>query len=247
MGLYKATDVTPETVTRITSTYDELDWLFGKSKSWGLPKGRITLITGVRGGGKTRLLTQLIKGWDRLGWKTLMSQGEVSVGQFVAEKFEGYVPPNCYLCDGMGIEDQIDALATVSPAVAITDSVQQIEEFKGGKGAKDIIRKIRSVISHTGTHLILISQVTTTGTARGGSELPHEVDCESYLTKWAPNQFPNFVSLEIAKNRYGESGKEAIFCHKDEGLICQSQNRLKDEKWVAEHRSPARWMPWFRR
>ncbi len=240
MGLYKASEVSPEQVDRLSTTIDELDWLFGRPREWGLPKGRITLITGARGTGKTRILTDLVERLDQRGEKTLFSQGEVSVGQFVAEKFEHGVPANCYLCDGMGIDEQISAFAKIQPAIAITDSVQQIEEYKSGRGAKEVIRKIRSVIQHTGTHVILISQMTTTGTSRGGTELPHEVDIEAYLEKWAPRTCPNFISLKIAKNRYGEAGKEALYCHQDNGIECQSTNRLKDERWVREHQVAGR-------
>lgn len=246
MGLYKASDVLPEKVSRLSTMIDELDWLFGRPREWGLPMGRISLITGARGTGKTRILTDLVKRLDKCGKATLFSQGEVTVGQFVAEKFESSIPSHCYLCDGMSLDDQISAISKVSPAIAITDSVQQIEEYKGGRGAKEVIRKIRSVIQRTGTHVILISQMTTTGTSRGGTELPHEVDIEAYLTKWAPTMMPNFVSLKIAKNRYGEVGKEAIYCHLDSGIECQSENRYKDPKWVSERGSKVKPGFWSR-
>lgn len=234
MGLYKATAVTPERITRLDALQPEVNWAFGKRGSWGLARGRIILITGERGCGKTRFLTELVHGWDQIGLTTMFCQGEVSVGQFVAEKFEKGIPSHCFLSDDMSIDDQISHIAATSPAVCITDSVQQIEEYKNGRGAKECVRKIRSVIGHTGTVMILISQMTTTGTARGGSELPHEVDTESYMKKWAPTTAPNLFCLEIAKNRYGPSGKEVVMCHRNTGVEFQSQNRLRDPDWVKD-------------
>jgi len=240
--VYNLNDVTPEVLTRVSTTDEELDWAFGRKGGWGLVQGKISLWSGERGVGKTRLLSQLMKAWDKQGMSSMLFQGEVSPAQFAAEKMGGYksLTNSIYISPSVAIDDQVDAIAHYAPNWVITDSVQQIEEYKGGRGAKEIVRKLRSVLEVTGTHVIFISQLTTTGKTKGGTELPHEVDVECYLKKWAPSISPHLVGLTVAKNRYGESGKEVVMCHKDWGVEVQSQNRLRDGDWLGEHRGAAK-------
>jgi predicted ATP-dependent serine protease len=237
MEVYKLSDVAPEILSRVSTTDAELDWAFGRKNNWGLVRGKISLWSGERGVGKTRLLSQLMKAWDAAAMSSMIFQGEVSPGQFAAEKMNGYKSDRIFISPSTSIDDQIDAIRTYAPSWVITDSVQQVEEYKGGRGAKEIVRKLREVLEVTGTHVIFISQLTTTGKTKGGTELPHEVDVECYLRKWAPSVSPHLVELKVSKNRYGEAGKEVVFCHKDWGVETQSQNRLKDQDWNSGHRA----------
>jgi predicted ATP-dependent serine protease len=237
MQVYKLSDVTPELLRRVSTTEMELDWAFGRKGDWGLVKGKISLWSGERGVGKTRLLSQLMKAWDKVGCSSMLFQGEVSPGQFAAEKMAGYKSDRIFISPSTLIDEQIEAIQHYAPTFVITDSVQQIEEYKGGRGAKEIVRKLRDVLEVTGTHVIFISQLTTTGKTKGGTELPHEVDVECYVRKWAPKVSPHLIGLTVAKNRYGEAGKEVVMCHQDWGVEFQSQNRLQDAIWVGDHRA----------
>jgi predicted ATP-dependent serine protease len=235
MSLQRLDQIVPETTGRMPSTFDELDWAYGKKGDWGIPRGRISVWAGQQGVGKTRLLTQMMKGWDGIGLTSLICQGEVSAGQFAAEKMGGYKSNRIWVTPEMDILSQIEALERVKPAVMITDSVQQVEQYKNGRGAKDIVRQIRQVISGTGTHVIFISQMTTEGKTKGGTTLPHECDIEAKLVRWSPDFAPDIFMLTVEKNRYGSFGRQVAFCHKDWGVECQSKNRLKDNDWRKEH------------
>jgi predicted ATP-dependent serine protease len=239
MEVYKLSDVVPERLARVSTTDPELDWAFGRVGEWGLVRSKISLWSGERGVGKTRLLSQLMKSWDRVGLSSMIFQGEVSPGQFAAEKMEGYKSDRIFISPSTLIDEQVEAIKHYAPSFVITDSVQQVEEYRGGRGAKDIVRKLREVLEVTGTHVIFISQLTTTGKTKGGTELPHEVDVECYVRKWAPKTSPHLIALTVAKNRYGEAGKEVVMCHKDSGVETQSQNRLQDAAWNSDHRAAA--------
>jgi DNA repair protein RadA/Sms len=232
MSVQVLKNVVPEKIERFSTTYDEMDWAFGKKGGWGPARARITLMAGEQGVGKTRLLSQLMKRWDKVGESSMIFQGEVSAGQFASEKMEGYQSDRIWVSDDTDIYAQIEAIKKYKPAIVITDSVQQVEQFKGGRGAKEIVRELRKAINMTGTHVIFISHMTLTGSAKGGTELPHEVDVCCSLKKWAPRTAPKMFALEIGKNRYGESGKEVVFCHMDWGVDCQSENRFKDPAWT---------------
>ena len=148
---------------------------------------------------------------------------------------EGYKSDRIIITDDMGIYDQIDYIKRFAPKFMVTDSVQQIEEYRGGRGAKEIVREIRKATAMTGTHVIFISQQTTDGKSKGGTELPHEVDVEIFMERYAPELCPDLISFKVNKNRYGKGLQDAVLCHKDWGIECQSENRFKDPKWVAEH------------
>jgi predicted ATP-dependent serine protease len=128
----------------------------------------------------------------------------------------------------------------LKPSLVVTDSVQQIEEYNGGRGAKNIVRKARTALSYGG-HLIFISQLTVGKTPRGGTALPHEVDIVCTLERWDPVAPPIFV-MTVGKNRFGTTGRQVLFAHKEDGVECQSQMRLADTDWAMSHGTRVRSM-----
>lgn len=251
MTVFALNSLKSEVVTRFSSGADELDWVYGHPGNYGIPCGRISLWAGQHGVGKTRLLVQLMKQWDRMGLSSLIFQGEVSKEQFAGEKFSEWKSDRIFISDDRKIDDQIAVIASVKPDIVITDSVQQVEEYDGGRGSREIVRKIRDVIGPIGAHLIFISHLNKAGTSSGTTELPHEIDIEAYLQRVKINfdkiktmeqlrevwglDVPGVFSMELSKNRYGSSGKKIYFKHTNTGVECISQHRLRDPAWMREH------------
>ena len=235
MGTHRLQDLEEVKISRFSSTFDELDWLYGRKHDWGIVCGAISLWIGGGGVGKTRLLVEMAKQLDSgdPSISTLFFQGELDPAGFKSEKLSGYIPKsNIWISEDISIDDQINRISELKPGLVITDSVQQIEEYQNGRGAKDIVRKLREVIRETATHVIFISQVTNSGTARGGTVLGHEVDIVCHLEKSGPMTPSMFILSCPDKNRYGKTGKEVIFCHKDWGVDCQSFNRMSCDDWT---------------
>jgi len=233
--VFKLNEVRSEPILRLSTGIDELDWLFGRKQNWGIAKGKMTVIGGENGSGKTRLLTKLMRNWDQMGLRCMMYQGEVTASQFASEKMPGYKARDIYLCSNMSIFKQIDIIREYKPDIVITDSVQQIEQWNYGRGAKEIVRSLRAVIESIGTHVFFISHLTATGTLKGGTDLAHEVDVRCFFGRYALETAPDLVYMRVDKNRYGQVGNEAIFCHFDHDIECQSTNRLRDRNWVNDH------------
>lgn len=231
MQVFDLSEISAETMGRMTSTWEEMDWAYGRKGEYGLPLGSISLWAGEPGIGKTRLLVEMMKRLDSLvepPKSSMIFQGEISPGRFKGEKIRDFTPRgNIWVSTEVAIDEQVAAIAHFKPDLVITDSVQQIEEYRGGRGAKEIVRKIRDVIERTGTHVIFISQLTQRGLAKGGTNLPHEVDVECYLTK-ASEYTPGLFVFNVEKNRFGKTGGEVVFSHQDWGVECQSQNRFSD-------------------
>lgn len=229
----------PEEVGRISTTFDEMDWAYGKPGEWGMPKARISLWSGEAGVGKSRLLAQMMTRLaDMYRLKSLIVQGEVSAGQFAAEKFKGHKSELIYISEETDLETIVQGIIDVKPALVFIDSVQMIRMEKAAARAANmkpveyVVESLRAALEVTGAHLVLISQLNKAGTTKGSTDLPHLVDIECFLKKYAPS-FTRGALFEFAihKNRYGKSGKEVIFGHQDWGVECQSDNRLKDDDW----------------
>lgn len=230
--------IEPEEVSRIRLPFDELNWAYGVSGNWGVPKGRISLWSGEPGVGKSRLLAELMKIFGSQGKDSLIFQGEVSAGQFAAEKFRDIDSEHIYISESKFLKDICNDILKISPILVFIDSFQMIRDEKGlarDAGMSPIeymIENLRSVLSDAGSHLILISQLNKEGKTKGSNDLPHLVDIECYLTKFMVSITDGgLFQFKIEKNRYGKSGKTVIFSHKDWGVECQSNHRLDDSDW----------------
>lgn len=232
MNVYSLAEIASQTITRFSSGWDEMDWAYGRRSDYGLPRGAISLWAGARGIGKTRLLTQLMIELDKQGLSSLIFQGEVSPSQFKGEKMRGYVPKgSIWVSPAVSVDAQCEIIQRLRPDLVIIDSVQQVEEYNGGRGGKQLVRKLRSALAYGG-HLILVSHLTQGGQTKGGTELPHEVDIECHLSSWDSHVPQNF-KLVVGKNRYGKSGGEVVFQHRDEGVVVWSESRYDDRDWVS--------------
>lgn len=233
MGIFNSTEIESKSVHRISSGIHEFDYLYGSTGScWGLPTSKITLLTGESGVGKTRLLVELVKHMVLDGDNIIFMQGEVGVESFVSEKMNGQSWPNLYLTDDITLEEQVRHIIQYAPSLMIIDSAQQLELWKRGRNAKEIVNRYRSAIEAVCTHIILISQMNANGSTKGGTEISHMVDICLYAKKskgLASNQF----ILESGKNRYGISGIQTIWEHNDEGVHCISHGRFKDQKYLS--------------
>ena len=234
-------DIVCVTPQRISTTWDELDWAYGsKGSGWGFPGSAISLWAGSPGVGKTRLIVELAKRMDQSGKTVLIFQGEVSPQQFKSEKMMDYVPiSGIWISSDVAIDEQMKIIQELKPDLVITDSVQQVDEYQGGRGAKLLVNKMKKAISYGG-HVIFISQLTAEGKTAGGNKLPHFVDIlcsvDNYITK-------SIFKIEIMKNRCGVNGRWVIFEHHNEGVICASEGgkalRWRDVDWIETHVPPA--------
>ena len=218
MNVQALQDIASEHLSRFGSAWDELDWALGRKNDYGIPRGKISLWAGSPGIGKTRIIVQLMKSLDVNGLKCLLFQGEQSPASFKDEKMKGYVPyTGIWISEETAIDEQIKIkiIEQLKPDLVITDSVQQVEEYEGGRGAKMIVSKLHKALEYGG-HVIFISQLTQAGKTAGGNKLPHFVDVECKITK-ATALSDSLILLTVGKNRCGKSGGMVVFAHRDWG------------------------------
>jgi len=193
----------------------------------GLPKTKISNWSGEAGVGKSRTTIHICKVINSYGHTVLYITGELPKEQFKEEKLKGFVSPrnNFYLMDkkGMTLENIIDAIITLKPALCVLDSIQTLREFQNGRKAEEVVdgdevqMGLRRAAEIGGTHLALLSQQTADGKVKGGSELPHMVDTNIFLNKY-DKDIPALFVIKVGKNRCGGSGMESVWVHTNEGV-----------------------------
>ena len=232
MAIYKSSELEDSPTRRVSTGIYDLDYLFGESEGvWGLPKGKITLLIGQSGVGKTRLLVEILKNMAPLGPNIIFMQGELGLASFATEKMGGWSADNVLLTDDVDIETQVKYIEKYKPSLMIVDSAQQMDTWAGGRGSKAIVRAYRDVIEKTGTHIILVSQMNRDGSTKGGTEIGHEVDLELFAVR-RDEPYENQFKMWSEKNRYGKTGRWTIWEHDDHGVKCVSKTRLQDYKYL---------------
>ena len=252
MGFISVRDVKAKTVRRIPIGIPELDWLYGCSSSpkfptaWGLPEGKTSLWAAERGVGKSRAAIEVCRVLARKGYPVMYFQSEVDKGEFVQwVNKDGGVMPSCfYMSEDTTLSAQVSAIKESGAQIAIVDSINTVQEF--GTGSTNNIKLLLDVNAkeknytqisrECGCHIILLSQLTKSGEARGSTTLSHLVDIEFTLLKSDAG-----FNIEVGKkHRYGRTGSEFTtnWIHNDQKVICSSNNRLYDDLWCITHNTP---------
>ena len=247
--MYKTLDkIKPESVVRASTGVPELDWLYGSTECkngstvWGVPKGAITLLSGESGAGKSRMLATLAASLANRGFRILYAQTEYTAAQMAARISGAGVQEkkNFAILDKRSLVDISKASEQFFPHFIFIDSVNELEEYGSGSkryinnivdGCKDHIG-LRDMCKKLGCHIVLVSQLNQNGSIKGSTTLPHLVDIALNLHK---TECEGLVALAVGiKHRYGRTGKNmfSFWSHTDKGLVCTSNHRSEDPKWV---------------
>lgn len=239
-------DIPYKAIPRIPSGIEEFDWLYGgENGNWGIPEGKISLIAGEKGCGKSKAVSTIVKKMTRFGYVVLYIQNEIDLNSFrgwVSNKENSGLSFNFKASESNNLEAQISDIISCSPHLVIIDSINETEEFGNGcqSYVKEIVNRLRIVCRNIGCHIILISQVNNDGEIKASSALPHLVD----IVLYAKNIYHNKVKIDNhfiirigEKNRYGRTASSifSIWKHTEDGAICISDNRLCDEVWCEHH------------
>jgi len=244
-------EVNQEPVRRIPTGIDELNWLYGFSKSpgfksaWGIPVGKLSLWAGGAGVGKSRVAIELAKSIVRQGYKVLYFQLEADLNTFSNWVKKGNIAnPNNFLVSGAkSLSEMLTIIQQVKPKVVFVDSINMIDEFGSGtsKEIKAIIegdngqRGFRDICNELRIHAIFIGQLNKNGETKGSSSLPHLVDIVFNIE---PLGIDGYFLIRVgSKHRYGRTGEDFVtyWEHLEEGVRCDSEHRLEDHLWCETH------------
>lgn len=231
---YKLSEIEEQPIRRIQTGNENIDRLFGKSiidgyDEYGLPSGKVILISGSRGSGKSRLCTA-ISGSISYSNKVLYFQQEVS-----KEEFKNWSKPfdinfsNFFISESNKIEEQEEIIYNLMPDVVIVDSLNMIENIKSINKCKEILKKYKDIANKYDITFILIGFLNKAGETKGNNDIEHLVDVICHvripdLKKIPKDEQINYKGVFIfeigGKNRYGQVGGKIYLQHDDEfGII----------------------------
>ncbi len=249
MGSYLISELRSDNILRIPTGFNELDWLFGYTsygnrKYWGIPQGKITILSGVSGVGKSRFAIELAKNLTLNNYNVLYFQNEVDLPAFCSWIKKGRSNFNKFrVSSDITVKDQIGTIISDSPNVVFIDSINQVEEYRNG--SKRDIKKIiegdkdnmgfRELCKISNIHVVFLAQLNQDGTIKGSTTLAHLSDI--LIDVYPSGLDDHFVVGIGGKNRYGRTGEmfNSLWKHKEEGVECVSKNRYRDKIWCEDH------------
>ena len=204
--------------SRMPSGIGEVDRVLGG----GFVPGSIILIGGDPGIGKSTLLLQLAARIATDGGRALYVTAEESAAQVRgrAERIGGVVP-GLDLAATTDLETALAAIESVSPALAVVDSVQTftIAELCGPAGSVGQVREVAARMAEVAkagrTCIALVGHVTKEGTVAGPRTLEHLVDAVIYLEG---ERLGSTRLLRAAKNRFGSTDEVGVLEMRGDGL-----------------------------
>ena len=238
MSYISISQVKAETVKRVSTGHDELDWLYGLSKDlnlyqWGIPVKTISTWCGEGGVGKSRLSINLAKYKVQSGKKVLYLQNEVDLATLASWVGDTTDMQGFFCSDETALSDQVSIIKKLRPDFVFVDSINLINEFGSGtaKSIKTIIDGFRDAIEGSETHVIILCQLNKEGSATGSTALSHLPDINLSLTNTKED---GVFAVSIGKkHRYGRKGSTytSLWRHIETGVECISKNRLVDDRW----------------
>jgi DNA repair protein RadA/Sms len=225
-------EVSVRPVERLSTGLPYLDWCFGHTtnhrerKTWGLPAGALTLISGASGSGKSRLAIKVAAAMTQQFHTVLYAQAEVALSQF-----KGWVlgqnarEGNFMVTQTVEVEDLTAMISELRPTLVVIDSISMLTGSCRASKVKEIVMALKRGIEDVGAHGLLLAHENARGKVRGGTTLPHLVDCVGRISRDCICD--TWVTFEMGKNRFGPSGRSATFNHQPVGFasVCVSDDR----------------------
>jgi len=251
-----AQDVKTSPLSRIPTRKPEIDWLFGCSTFstgylWGMPVGKISLMSGARGVGKSRAMIEISKslccskGGNGVPYSVLYFPLEQGAEEIVKGfKDDGSVlPRNFYISEQNSMNKQIEIIKSFNPNVVFIDSINKLIEYSSCSDNKinEIVEAYQKVAKEYRVHIVFVSMLSKDGETKGSTTLPHLVDMEFYImkSKRVLEEYGlNHFEIRLGeKNRCGPAGKEyySVWKHYDKKADVVSNNREKNKRWVENH------------
>lgn len=246
--------------TRFSTTFPSIDRVLGRSRiyneqrdvigeSWGMARGKLIVLGGDPGVGKTTLYTliaiMLVEYHDL---KIVIFQNEMSAGEYkemVLNMYQqlGLEPrklQNIIVEESRTLERQIEVLRVVKPDLAINDSFNLTREpnAQTKKGIEQIILAWKEAIrGHTAA--LFVAHQNKQGTIKGDNHFDYMVDGIFYM-KWATapeteeeerhlSTCAGRIRLSVGKNRQGASGVFAELRRAGESLCVVSVDSPEQE------------------
>ncbi|MDP6102217.1 MAG: DNA repair protein RadA [Dehalococcoidia bacterium] len=212
-------EVTLEDFPRLALGMGEANRVLGG----GLVRGSLVLVGGDPGVGKSTLLLQLSAALAANSGHVLYVSGEESSQQIKlrAERL-GIVGKRLHVLAQTDMATILHGLDTLSPTVAVIDSIQSVafSDQPAGPGTIGQVRECGLAFLRwakgSGTPTFVTGHVTKEGNLAGPRTLEHMVDVVLYLEG---SNLGSYRLLRGEKNRFGATHEVGVFEMRDRGLV----------------------------
>ena len=215
---------------RLSTGFSELDRVLGG----GLVPGALVLLGGDPGIGKSTLLLQVAQAMAshcgvlyvsaeesaqqvQLRWRRLVPQAPAEVDA----SGEGWPEGGLQLLAETDLDQVLEELDALRPAVAIVDSIQALHDtnLSSAPGTVAQVREcaaaLQRLAKRQGAALLLVGHVTKEGLLAGPKVLEHLVDA---VLTFEGDRFASHRLLRAVKNRFGATHELGVFEMRDGGL-----------------------------
>lgn len=207
-----------ETLTRMSSGFDELDTVLGG----GVLPGGVLLLAGQPGIGKSTLLLQMAAHIAETQ-PVLYASGEESANQVKlrATRLGAERSDDLQFVSSTSADDITATIRGGGYKLVIVDSIQtlSLNEITSAPGTVSQITNSANVIiraaKESGAAVILVGHVTKEGSIAGPKVLEHLVDV---VLQFEGDRYGGFKVVRAIKNRYGSTSEAAIFEMNEQGL-----------------------------
>ena len=203
--------VSDDAQQRIPMGFDELNRVLGG----GLVPGSIVLMAGEPGIGKSTLLLQSGACLAATGKQVLYVTGEESAHQIkLRSQRLGLSGDGIYIFPETDVDEVVQQLEQLQPAMAIVDSIQTLysQDIPSGPGSVNQVRecalKLMRWAKAREVPVVVSGHVTKDGSVAGPRVLEHLVDVVLYLEG---ENLSAYRVLRGAKNRFGSTNEVGIF------------------------------------
>ena len=141
-------------------------------------------------------------------------------------------PQNFFISSDTDLPSQIHIINQVKPALIIVDSINMIDQWNHGYGAKQIVTAYREAIGTSAAHVIFLSHLNKAGKVKGSTDLAHLTDVlvkldtiPSPVIERKGQPIEDVFKMQIeSKNRFGPTDRYCCVVHRDESA-----------EWMAGH------------
>jgi predicted ATP-dependent serine protease len=243
-------------VRRIETKWMDINRVFGASKiydagynvigqQYGLPLGKVNLLGGEEGVGKTRWYTALMLHFaEDLDMKCGVYQGEMDAGEY-----KGLLMS---LCRAMHVNPQralrnihvfrqehhqshCQKIKELGLQFFVWDSFPMLANSNTKDGIDDIVLDVKAAIRDQCAALMVV-HLNERGQIKGNNHVRYMADGNFYM-QLEPLFGDGVISLKSGKNRSGKRGEKAWFAHYEEALrvLNASEYNLREQQHNEEN------------